>query len=58
MSENDDKGREIPADEMVRLLTEIRDIQRDSLERQNRFLWISIPIFAVLCIQATLLLFR
>lgn len=45
-------------DEMVALLKEIRDVQRESLDRQNRFLWVSIPIFAVLCIQVTLALFR
>lgn len=43
---------------LLKLLAEIRDVQRESLDRQNRFLWISIPIFAVLCIQTTLLLFR
>jgi hypothetical protein len=44
------------AETMLKLLTEIRDLQKQSFDRQNRFLWISIPIFAVLCIQTTLLL--
>ena len=45
-------------DEMLVVLKEIRDLQRESLDRQNRFLWVSIPIFAVLCVQATLALFQ
>jgi hypothetical protein len=55
--DHDDKKLE-PRDEVVALLREIRDVQKESLDRQNRFLWVSIPIFAVLVIQATLLLFR
>lgn len=45
-------------DELLVVLKEIRDLQRESLDRQNRFLWVSIPIFAVLCIQVTLALFQ
>jgi hypothetical protein len=45
-------------DELLAVLKEIRDLQRESLDRQNRFLWVSIPIFAVLCIQVTLALFH
>ena len=40
------------------LLKEIRDLQRETLDRQSRFLWILIPIFAVLCVQTVLLLVR
>lgn len=46
------------AEAMIKLLTELRDLQKQSFDRQNRFLWVSIPIFAVLCIQTTLLLVR
>ena len=47
------------ADEDVTvLLKEIRDLQREALDRQRSFLWILIPIFAVLCVQAVLLLVR
>lgn len=45
-------------DELVALVKEIRDLQKESLDRQNRFLWVTIPIFAVLCVQAVLLIFR
>lgn len=41
-----------------KLLREIRDLQRESLDRQSRFLWILLPIFAVLCIQTALFLTR
>lgn len=45
-------------DEMVGLLKEIRDLQREALDRQTRFLWILVPIFAVLCVQVVLMLVR
>jgi hypothetical protein len=44
-------------DESAQLLKEIRDLQRDAAERQTRFLFILIPIFAILCVQTVLLLF-
>lgn len=43
-------------EDLAVLLKEIRDLQRESLDRQGRFLWILIPIFAVLCVQTVLLL--
>jgi hypothetical protein len=46
------------AEDTNKLLKEIRDLQRDSLDRQNRFLWILLPIFAVLCIQTAFFLTR
>jgi hypothetical protein len=45
-------------EEMVGLLKEIRDLQRESLDRQTRFLWILLPIFAVLVVQVVLSLGR
>lgn len=45
-------------EDTVKLLTEIRDLQREALDRQNRFLWVLVPIFAVLCIQTVLTLTR
>ena len=44
------------ADAMIKLLSEVRDLQRETLDRQNRFLWMTVPIFAVLCVQAVLLI--
>lgn len=41
---------------MEKILQEIRDAHREALDRQNRFLWILVPIFAVLCIQTALTL--
>ncbi len=58
MADEHDDRKPDPREEVVALLKEIRDVQKESLDRQNRFLWVSIPIFAVLVIQATLLLFR
>ena len=46
------------SDESVKLLEEIRDLQREALDRQTRFLWVLVPIFAVLCIQTVLTLIR
>lgn len=43
-------------DETIKLLAEIRDLQREALDRQTRFLWVLVPIFAVLCIQTVLTL--
>lgn len=43
-------------EEVVKLLTEIRDLQVQALDRQNRFLWILVPIFAVLCVEVALML--
>jgi hypothetical protein len=45
-------------DDMVGVLKEIRELQRESLDRQNRFLWVLIPIFAVLAVQVVLALVR
>jgi hypothetical protein len=42
----------------TKLREEIRDLMVESLDRQNRFLWILVPIFAVLCIQTVLLITR
>jgi hypothetical protein len=41
-------------EDMTALLTEIRNLQREALDRQNRFLWVLVPIFAILCIQVVL----
>lgn len=35
-------------DDMLKLLTEIRDIQKKQLEQQARFLWVLLPIFAAI----------
>ena len=43
-------------EKVVKLLTEIRDLQVQALDRQNRFLWILVPIFAVLCVGVALML--
>ena len=45
-------------DDTNELLKEIRDLQRDELDRQTRFLWVLVPIFAILCIQTVLLIVR
>lgn len=45
-------------DDMLRVLTDIRDGQRKALEHQSQFLWILIPIFALLCVQIVLELIR
>jgi len=45
-------------DDLLAVLREILDTQRQSSERQARFLWLLIPIFALLCVQVVLLLFR
>jgi hypothetical protein len=42
--------------DMTKLLQEIRDLQREALDRQTRFLWVLVPIFAVLCVQTVLTL--
>lgn len=42
--------------DIVTLLREIRNTQREASEREARFLWLLIPIFALLCVQAVLLL--
>lgn len=44
--------------DMLGVLREIRDIQREGAERQARFMWILIPIFALLCVQIVLQLVR
>lgn len=44
--------------DLLAVLREIRDTQRESAERQARFLWLLIPIFALLCVQVVLLLLR
>ncbi len=44
--------------DMLAVLRDIRDAQRESTERQGRFMWLLIPIFALLCIQVVLLLFH
>ena len=41
-------------EDMTKLLTEIRDLQREALDRQTRFLWVLVPIFAILCVQTVL----
>ncbi|MEQ9321455.1 MAG: hypothetical protein RIF41_19985 [Polyangiaceae bacterium] len=43
-------------EETTKILAEIRDLQREALDRQTRFLWVLVPIFAVLCIQTVLTL--
>lgn len=43
-------------DETVAVLKEILALQKTQIERQQRALWILVPIFAVLCIQAVLAL--
>ncbi|HNS98132.1 MAG TPA: hypothetical protein PLJ27_11860 [Polyangiaceae bacterium] len=58
MALDSDETNKESNDATVALLREIRDIQKESLDWQRRFLWILIPIFAVLVVQATLLLFR
>jgi hypothetical protein len=45
-------------DDMTQVLKEIRDLQREGLDKQTRFLWILVPIFAVLCVQTVLFLIR
>lgn len=45
-------------DEMTQVLKEIRDLQREAIVKQAQFLWILVPIFAVLCVQAVLILVR
>jgi hypothetical protein len=44
--------------DVLAVLKEIRDMQRQSLERQAQFLWIVLPIFAILCVQTILELIR
>jgi hypothetical protein len=41
-----------------KLLTELRDLQRTAVDLQRRFLWVLVPVFAILCIQTVLLLVR
>ncbi len=45
-------------DDANQLLKEIRDLQREALDRQARFLWVLVPIFAILCVQTVLVLTR
>lgn len=44
--------------DMLSALSEIRDLQREATERQARFMWLLIPIFALPCIQIVLELIR
>lgn len=59
---SEEKERVIPRtrqlDDVVKVLHEICDMQRQSLDRQSQFLWMLLPIFAVLCVQTILLLVR
>jgi hypothetical protein len=55
---NPEEGTMADDDDTNELLKEIRDLQREELDRQNRFLWVLVPIFAILCIQTVLLLVR
>jgi hypothetical protein len=48
--------RTMADEDMVALLKEIRDGQREGLEKQNRFLFILVPIFALMCVQVVLML--
>lgn len=50
--------RNMAEPDMSELLKEIRDLQREALDRQNRFLWVLVPIFAILCIQTVLAIMR
>jgi hypothetical protein len=43
-------------DDLLTVMKEVRDLQREALDRQTRFLWILLPIFAMLCVQVVLML--
>ena len=43
-----------PSEQMLSLLREIRDLQRETLSAQRMYLWILLPIFALLTILVIL----
>jgi hypothetical protein len=41
-------------DEMLAVLKEIRDLQKQQLDTQHKYTWVLLPIFVILAIMAIL----